>query len=97
MLSYKRICFAEVLPVESVIQQGIELGAECIENGRRTVRTLSKSLIERLTNHVTRFFIATATALAVPEMSYSSSEGEDDFFDANDIPFSGGSQLPTPR
>lgn len=69
----------EVLPVEAVIQQGIELGAECIENGRRTVRTL-----------------ATATALAVPEMSYSSSEGEDDFFDANDIPFGGGSQLATP-
>ncbi|CAH1114531.1 unnamed protein product [Psylliodes chrysocephalus] len=36
------------------------------------------------------------TALVVPDMSYSSSEGEDDFYDANDSPFSAGSQLPSP-
>lgn len=30
----------------------------------------------------------------VPELSYSSSEGEDDFYDANDDPFS--SQVTTP-
>ncbi|VEN34123.1 unnamed protein product, partial [Callosobruchus maculatus] len=35
-------------------------------------------------------------SLAVPDMSYSSSEGEDDFFDANDSPFTPGSQIPTP-
>lgn len=33
--------------------------------------------------------------LSVPETSYSSSEGEDDFYDANDDPFS--SQVTTPR
>lgn len=35
------------------------------------------------------------TFSTVPETSYSSSEGEDDFFDANDDPFS-SSQLNTP-
>lgn len=39
---------------------------------------------------------AAATTLVVPEMSYSSSEGEDDFYDANDSPFTPGSQAPTP-
>lgn len=34
-------------------------------------------------------------SISVPETSYSSSEGEDDFFDANDSPFS-SSQLNTP-
>lgn len=33
-------------------------------------------------------------AAQVPETSYSSSEGEDDFYDANDDPFS--SQVTTP-
>ncbi|XP_066146946.1 oxysterol-binding protein-related protein 9 isoform X1 [Euwallacea fornicatus] len=68
----------DAIPVQAVIQQGIELGSECIENGRRALRTLS-----------------TATALIVPDMSYSSSEGEEDFFDANDDPFA-GSQIPSP-
>ncbi|XP_019764480.2 oxysterol-binding protein-related protein 9 isoform X2 [Dendroctonus ponderosae] len=68
----------DVVPGEAVIQQGIELGSECMEDGRRKIRT-----------------IPSVTALVVPEMSYSSSEGEDDFFDANDIPFA-GSQLPSP-
>lgn len=36
------------------------------------------------------------TSLAVPPMSYSSSEDEDDFFDANDSPFAAGSQATTP-
>uniref|UniRef100_A0A182TZD7 Uncharacterized protein n=1 Tax=Anopheles melas TaxID=34690 RepID=A0A182TZD7_9DIPT len=35
------------------------------------------------------------TFSTVPETSYSSSEGEDDFFDANDSPFT-SSQLNTP-
>lgn len=39
---------------------------------------------------------ATASTLVVPEMSYSSSEGEDDFYDANDSPFTPGSQTTTP-
>lgn len=34
-------------------------------------------------------------SVQVPETSYSSSEGEDDFYDANDDPFS--SQVTTPR
>ncbi|XP_050305618.1 oxysterol-binding protein-related protein 9 isoform X2 [Anthonomus grandis grandis] len=67
----------DVVPVEAVIQQGIELGSECMENGRRHIRS-----------------IPSVTALVVPEMSYSSSEGEDDFFDANDYPTN--SQLPSP-
>lgn len=40
--------------------------------------------------------IASSTALVVPDMSYSSSEGEDDFFDANDSIVTPGSQAPTP-
>lgn len=39
--------------------------------------------------------IETMLHLSVPETSYSSSEGEDDFYDANDDPFS--SQVTTPR
>ncbi|XP_025832138.1 oxysterol-binding protein-related protein 9 [Agrilus planipennis] len=58
---------------DSVVQHGIELGSECIENARRISRTLAAS---------------NADSLVVPETSYSSSEGEDDFFDANDVPFS---------
>lgn len=38
---------------------------------------------------------ASILTLIVPETSYSSSEGEDDFFDANDDPFS--SQGNSPR
>ncbi|XP_052861880.1 oxysterol-binding protein-related protein 9 [Anopheles cruzii] len=38
---------------------------------------------------------ANIASISVPETSYSSSEGEDDFFDANDDPFS-SSQLNTP-
>jgi hypothetical protein len=38
----------------------------------------------------------TPTSLVVPPMSYSSSEGEEDFYDANDSPFTPGSQQPTP-
>lgn len=36
------------------------------------------------------------SSITVPETSYSSSEGEDDFFDANDDPFHSSSQLNTP-
>ncbi|CAG9813105.1 unnamed protein product [Phaedon cochleariae] len=63
---------------EAVVQQGIELGSECIENARRLSR------------------IGPATSLVVPDMSYSSSEGEDDFYDANDSMFTTGSQITTP-
>ncbi|XP_019877169.2 oxysterol-binding protein-related protein 9 isoform X3 [Aethina tumida] len=66
------------LPGEASVQQGIELGSECLENARRHSRTIG----------------ATAS-LAVPDMSYSSSEGEEDFYDANDSPFT-CSQLPSP-
>lgn len=41
-------------------------------------------------------FSGTASNLVVPEMSYSSSEGEEDFFDADDSPFTPGSQTQTP-
>lgn len=42
------------------------------------------------------YFSATnSMTLVVPEMSYSSSEGEDDFFDANDDPFTSAAQTPT--
>ncbi|KAJ8925522.1 hypothetical protein NQ315_009361 [Exocentrus adspersus] len=67
------------IPGEAAVQQGIELGSDCLENSRRHSRT-----------------IVTATSLAVPDMSYSSSEGEDDFFDANDSPFTPGSVGTTP-
>lgn len=43
-----------------------------------------------------QIILASTTSLAVPDMSYSSSEGEDDFFDANDSPFTAGSQVVTP-
>ncbi|XP_030761058.1 oxysterol-binding protein-related protein 9 isoform X2 [Sitophilus oryzae] len=67
-----------LVPGEVVIQTGIEMASECIENGRRHLRP-----------------ITTTTGLVVPDMSYSSSEGEDDFFDANDSPFI-NSQVPSP-
>ncbi|KAF2893863.1 hypothetical protein ILUMI_12304 [Ignelater luminosus] len=73
---------AVTLPGQTPVQQGVELGSECIEYSRRHSRTLVGP--------------AAATTLAVPEMSYSSSEGEDDFYDANDSPFTPGSQAPTP-
>ncbi|KAF5307219.1 hypothetical protein FQR65_LT00735 [Abscondita terminalis] len=69
------------LPGQTVIQQGVELGSECLENSR-----CHNSIIGS----------ATTTSLVVPEMSYSSSEGEDDFYDANDSPFAPGSQVTTP-
>ncbi|XP_056630030.1 oxysterol-binding protein-related protein 9 isoform X2 [Diorhabda carinulata] len=69
----------ETIAGEAVVQSGIELGSECVENARRHSRTINN-----------------ATSLMVPDMSYSSSEGEDDFYDANDSPFSSGSQLPSP-
>ncbi|XP_008195979.1 oxysterol-binding protein-related protein 9 isoform X2 [Tribolium castaneum] len=68
----------------SVVQQGIELGSECVENSRRHSRTLE--LVHP----------SAAASLAVPPMSYSSSEGEEDFYDANDSPFTPGSQQQTP-
>ncbi|KAB0805485.1 hypothetical protein PPYR_02455 [Photinus pyralis] len=68
------------IPGEANVQQGIELGSECLEARRHN------SLVGSVTS----------TTLAVPEMSYSSSEGEDDFYDANDSPFTPGSQVPTP-
>ncbi|KAK5647456.1 hypothetical protein RI129_002348 [Pyrocoelia pectoralis] len=69
------------IPGEANVQQGIELGSECLEGARR---------------HNSLVGSAASTTLAVPEMSYSSSEGEDDFYDANDSPFTPGSQAPTP-
>jgi hypothetical protein len=68
----------------TVVQQGIELGSECVENSRRHSRTME--LVHG----------GTPTSLVVPPMSYSSSEGEEDFYDANDSPFTPGSQQPTP-
>ncbi|XP_072378379.1 oxysterol-binding protein-related protein 9 isoform X1 [Diabrotica undecimpunctata] len=69
----------ETVPGDAVVQSGIELGSECVENARRHSRSINNP-----------------TSLVVPDMSYSSSEGEDDFYDANDSPFSSGSQLPSP-
>nr|XP_023024063.1 oxysterol-binding protein-related protein 9 [Leptinotarsa decemlineata] len=69
------------VPGEAVVQQGIEFGSECMENSKRLPRTIG---------------VVVPTSLAVPDMSYSSSEGEEDFYDANDSPFTPGSQIPTP-
>ncbi|XP_060525866.1 oxysterol-binding protein-related protein 9 [Cylas formicarius] len=76
-VSSARSGLTEVMPGENV-QQGIELGSECIESNHR---------------HLLSF--APVASLIVPDTSYSSSEGEEDFFDANDAPF-GGNQVPTP-
>lgn len=67
----------------NLVQTGIELGAECLEGGRRA-------------NSNPMLTSVASMQLVVPETSYSSSEGEDDFFDANDAPFTPtATQTPT--
>ncbi|XP_049544381.1 oxysterol-binding protein-related protein 9 isoform X1 [Anopheles darlingi] len=65
--------------VQSVLSASLPTGIEVADECRESVR---------------RGTIVHAS-ISVPETSYSSSEGEDDFFDANDDPFS-SSQLNTP-
>ncbi|CAG9858970.1 unnamed protein product [Phyllotreta striolata] len=70
----------ETVPGEGVV---VQPGIELGSECIESARRLSRT-------------INNPTALVVPDMSYSSSEGEDDFYDANDSPFSGGSQIPSP-
>ncbi|GLV39794.1 uncharacterized protein CBL_08140 [Carabus blaptoides fortunei] len=63
---------------EGIVQPGIEVGSECLENRQAAIISATASM-----------------TLVVPETSYSSSEGEDDFFDANDSPFTSTTQTPT--
>lgn len=58
----------------------IEYGAECLE------RKLANTKISMDTS-------PSSMTLQVPETSYSSSEGEDDFYDANDKPFSNSASI----
>ncbi|XP_059613956.1 oxysterol-binding protein-related protein 9 [Phlebotomus argentipes] len=58
-------------PPDLPIETGIAFGSECIEGGSR-----------QSVQH--NFESATALNLLVPETSYSSSEGEEDFYDANE-------------
>lgn len=71
----------EIVGPSSLPSGMIEYGSECLEkklaNAKLSVADISPSSI----------------TLAVPETSYSSSEGEDDFYDANDSPFSSSISL----
>lgn len=58
----------------------VEYGSECIEK-----KLVNTKLAAALTDP--------SISLAVPETSYSSSEGEDDFYDANDNPYSSSVSL----
>lgn len=60
----------------------VEYGAECIEKRLANTKLASGAVA-----------IDPSLTLAVPETSYSSSEGEDDFYDANDNPYSSSISL----
>lgn len=60
-------------------QSSVEYGAECLE--------------KKLANAKLSDASPSSITLAVPETSYSSSEGEDDFYDANDNPYSSSISL----
>lgn len=61
---------------------GIELGSECLENKLARENSVTPSS-------------TAALSLFVPETSYSSSEGEEDFYDANDDPFTSQGNSPS--
>ncbi|XP_044744788.1 oxysterol-binding protein-related protein 9 [Coccinella septempunctata] len=65
---------------ETLVPEGPVHGVELGSECRENTRRQSRNL-------------ASPTSLAVPDMSYSSSEGEEDFFDANDYPTSVSSVL----
>lgn len=73
-----------VLPSVGVaaIQSGIEFGSECNEANRLKTRSSISDVNSKI------------LTLTVPETSYSSSEGEDDFYDANDDPFTSQGNSP---
>ncbi|XP_058053836.1 oxysterol-binding protein-related protein 9 isoform X2 [Anopheles bellator] len=89
-------------PINGIYQGPVssksETETETSDSGLATVGVLSSSLTtdievaDECRESVRRANIA---SISVPETSYSSSEGEDDFFDANDDPFT-SSQLNTP-
>lgn len=66
---------ANVEPVTSILPI-----SECSND---QVDELASECVESVRRHSS---IGVSSALAVPEMSYSSSEGEEDFYDANDYP-----------
>lgn len=59
----------------------IEFGSECLEKKLANSKLIGDSLP------------SSSITMAVPETSYSSSEGEDDFYDANDNPYSSSVSL----
>ncbi|XP_045477883.1 oxysterol-binding protein-related protein 9 isoform X2 [Harmonia axyridis] len=67
---------------ETIVPVGPIQGVELGSECRENTRRQSRNL-------------ASSSSLAVPDMSYSSSEGEEDFFDANDYP-SGVSSISSP-
>lgn len=72
---------SDITDAHEIVNPSVEFGAECLEkklaNAKLTGADVSPSSIN----------------LAVPETSYSSSEGEDDFYDANDNPYSSSISL----
>lgn len=62
----------------------VEYGSEVIEKKLANAKILTDTS-------------PTSMTLLVPETSYSSSEGEDDFFDANDNPYSSSASLKDPN
>ncbi|GLH05732.1 Oxysterol-binding protein [Gryllus bimaculatus] len=90
---------ADAVPLTSPVQTGIEVGAECVES--RCGSTSSRSPVTGSVQEQSYEYIQylnsttdisqsrpahrTSMSLGVPETSYSSSEEEDDFFDANEF------------
>lgn len=75
-------------PIYSESNSNVEL------NVQSNLVELGSECIESVRRHAS--LVGNPNVFSVPETSYSSSEGEDDFFDANDSPFSAGSHLATP-
>lgn len=65
------------------IQSGIEMGSECLEKRKNNPTSINST--------------SSVLGFVVPETSYSSSEGEDDFYDANDDPFTSQGNSPACR
>lgn len=84
--------FPSVVPLAAT---GIGFGSECIESLSGIMRGFSVARILNFLvacNYGNTLFSITLICVGVvgftPETSYSSSENEDDFFDANDDPYS---------
>ncbi|XP_022921236.1 oxysterol-binding protein-related protein 9 isoform X2 [Onthophagus taurus] len=84
-------------PINGIYQQHLSISTHSNAGlGDTTVQQGVELGSECTENARRRSTIPTSPSLVVPVMSYSSSEEEDDFFDANDSPFAASNQIPSP-